>query len=194
MKTQNKGRWFDILGFILIIFLVLDVIFLTLQNKSLKDDLSNMTMARETLHPGETVDSFTIINFNGDSTQIRYSDRGEKYLLFILSTTCPHCEKNIDKWKELARTADKQSCKIIGVSLDSLVGTKLYHEKMGLNFDLFVSDTSFVRKYKIIGVPETILIGKNGIVEKTWQGELRTEEVSEIQHLIGASRQQITNP
>ncbi len=42
------------------------------------------------------------------------------------------------------------------------------------------NDTSFHRKYRMIGVPETTVISGNGIVEGTWLGELNAEQSEQI--------------
>lgn len=125
---------------------------------------------------------------DGDASEISYDDPTKKYLLFVLSTTCPHCEKTLVNWKEIALSKSAEKCNIFGISMHDLEKTKQYLATKDVGFYLVSvgADTSFGRKYKISGVPETILIKGGGLVEKVWIGELSVEQTKEIKKLMGA--------
>lgn len=183
---MNK-KWSIAIIFLLMIFLTVDVILLTIQNRNLKSQLDAITARPEQLKAGERVESFNVKTLDGSITQIDYADSTTKYLFFILSTSCPFCEKNLAAWKNVVAMNQKNIYKIIGISIDDLEKTKNYIATKDVSFYLTsIADTSFLRKYKISSVPETILINGNGIVEKVWAGKLSEKQSNEIHSLISA--------
>src|SRR5262249_51273408 len=95
--------------------------------------------------------------------------------------------KTVPVWNAIARLKN-DNCDIIGISVHSLEETKKFLSSKDVGFYAVSveSDTSFGRKYKIPGVPETILVDANGVVEKSWVGELRPDETKEIEDMMGA--------
>ena len=116
-----------------------------------------------------------------------YLDSTKKSLFFILSTTCPHCFKNLKKWNEIAENTDSLRCTVLGISTNDLERTRKYQDTVSLKFQLSaIADTSFFRKYKVSAYPETILIDSKGFVGGAWVGELSDEEIKEIQSLLNS--------
>ena len=188
-----KNRWWTLLSCFIIALLSVDVVLLTFQNKQLKSLLSVTTLQGqvESLKPGERVEPFKIQQLDGKTRELNYTDPSLKYLLFVLSTTCPHCENNLARWKTVAETPGGNGrCTIIGLFLNSLNETIKYATEKNPSFYIasVAPDTSFLRKYKISGVPITILVTGFGVVEKTWVGELSQEQTKEIQTLMFVSR------
>ena len=189
-QVQKKRNWIQLLSFFVIIGLTFEVVLLTLQNRDLKNALSAMTTVGqvEPLKPGERVEAVKVQTFDGNTTELKYDDPAKKYLLFVLSTTCPHCEKTLVNWQAITETNKEGKCYIIGVSLHNLDETRDYvtAKKIGFYIVSAAADTSFNRRYKISGVPETILVKSDGSVEKVWIGELTEDQTKEIQTLMGA--------
>lgn len=185
----KKNRWKQIVNFTVIGFLVVEVVLLMLQNRELKTQFNTMIKGQfntDTLNVGERVENFEMMRMNNTPLGITYLDSTKKYLFFVFSTTCPYCEKNLEHWKYLEGDNHDESLRIIWLSIHDLDKTREYVGKKNLNFDIAVADTSFSRKYKIGGVPKTILIKGNGTVEKVWTGVLDAEKMKEIQTLTGA--------
>jgi peroxiredoxin len=91
-------------------------------------------------------------------------------------------------WKDIASAAN-ETVSIFGISINNFEQTKEYASTKDIGFYLVsVADTSFGRKYKISGVPETILIEGNSTVEKVWIGELSKESLDDIKVLTGAPK------
>ena len=186
---MKKINWLQVVTLVIIGLLMIEVVILTIQNRELKTAISNLTQSQtEPLKHGEKVEPFKIQTLSGDTAEFTYSDTKKRYLLFVLSTKCPHCEKNLPLWKEIANTAN-ETVNIFGISLDNFEQTKEYASIKDIGFYLAsVADTSFGRKYKIGGVPETILIDGNSKVEKVWIGELSKESLNDIKILMGAPK------
>ena len=186
-RQKNVGTK---IGYLLILFLTAEVILLTYQNRELKQELKNLvaaTQPMESLKPGERVEPFNVKTLDGGLSEVRYADPAKKYLLLVLSTTCPHCAKTLPVWDVIARNRPNNA-DVLGISVHDVDHTKKYVEESKINFYVVSVDTSFYRKYKISGVPETILVSGDGTVEKSWIGELTADQSTEIQNLMGASK------
>jgi peroxiredoxin len=186
--NEIKKKWFQILTLLVILSLSIEVVWLSVQNRRMKLMLSSLTPAHqvEPLKAGERVGPVRLQLIGGGTTELKYDEPKNKHLLFIFSTTCPHCEKTMPAWDTIAQKTSSNNCSIIGISVDSIRQTTEYVLKKKLAFYVSsVSDSGFIKNYKIPGWPETILVESGGIVQKTWVGELSPEQIAEINTLLG---------
>jgi hypothetical protein len=95
-RTQPKWIQWILLGFVLL--LSVEVVLLIRQNKDLKDTIQNLTNASqpEPIKPGERAMPVKLQKLDGNFTELDFASPARKHSLFVLSTTCPHCEKHID--------------------------------------------------------------------------------------------------
>jgi peroxiredoxin len=187
---KKKTDWMQLISFVLIVILTLEVILLILQNRELKKQLTEITTrkAPPLLKAGDIVNDFTAVALDGTTERISYGDPSKKYLFFIFSTTCPFCVKTLDKWNEIAKNNRNSDCIITGISTHDLERTKKYVSEKNPSFTVLSADTSFQRSYKIFGVPQTTLIKGNGTVEKSWNGALTDQQVNEVDSLLNTSK------
>jgi len=174
---------------LLMLFLGIEDVVLVLQNRNLKEKINQLTNRKiELLTPGDRVEDVRAVSLNGDEVRLSYSDSAKKYLLLVFSTTCPHCEKNIPIWSEITRD-NQDKCNYVGISTSSLEDTRKFVSMKSISFPTVsvANDTSLGRKYKIVGLPLTILLTRLGVVEKVWMGELTIGQKKEIAQLIGQS-------
>ena len=188
--------WLKYSSYLLNVVCSIVCILLFAQNKELRQTLASTTTVAqvEPLQAGEKVEAFTITTLDGATRQIAYADPTRKYLFFVLSTSCPHCERTLPLWKSLAEIND-DNCYILGISLQNLDETMKYFSTKDVGFYIVSvkNDTSFSRKYKISGVPATILVNGNGIVERAWIGALTQEQTTEIRNLMSAATALVSN-
>lgn len=186
-----RRNWFQILSVVMIVFLILEVALLILQNRDLRAQLS-VSANKEMMEPlkhGEKVGTIKIETLNEEMSEISYADPRKKYLLFVFSTTCPHCEKNFVNWQMIADKGNRMHCVIRGISVHDFESTRKYMETKKPNFDVVVlADTSFKSRYRVNGVLETILVNGDGALEKIWIGELTNEQTKEIQILMSSPK------
>ena len=184
-----KSDLLRIAGVFLLIALTIEVVLLFVQNRSLKSALNELAGSpRDTLKQGERLEPFTVRTMDGQVVRFGYADSTKHYLLFVLGTRCPHCEKNLGGWNSLAEYSRQNAVTVFGLSLDDLEATRQYVTRGDVRFYLTaLADTSFTRKYKIYGVPETMLVSGKGILERMWRGELSADQLLEIQQLARAS-------
>mgnify|MGYP005843856329 CR=1 FL=1 len=186
MRQNLKEKpWFLIVSFIMIILLSGEVVLLAIQNKKLKATIESFTNPTYLLKTGDKAESINVKTLNGYEDSITYNDSTKRYLLFILSTNCPHCLNNLPKWKEIAYSQYTENVDIFGISISELEETKKYYYEKDVSFNLLVPDTSFSRKYKISGVPLTLMVSGSGFIDKSWIGELNENQVNEIKGLLG---------
>jgi peroxiredoxin len=150
----------------------------------------SLGMTADALQPGDHVKPIKLQTMGGSVSELKYDDPGKKYLLFVLSTTCPHCEKNLDRWKAINERNRQGNCEIVGISIHDFKATRKYVEEKDPGFYITsaAADTSFHRGYKLVGVPETILLKGDGSVQKVWIGELSADQTSEIEALLETAR------
>jgi peroxiredoxin len=188
----KKAGWFQLITYLAILLLAAEVILLAIQNRDLKKALSSMSVVSqvEPLKAGDRVEAFKLQTMDGNVNELNYADPAKKYLLFILSTTCPHCEKTLPVWSDIVAKNSNDNCSIIGVSIHPIDQTIKFAADKKITFYLAsaAKDTSFYRKYRIPGVPETILLDGSGIVQRTWVGELNPEQAEEIENLTAANK------
>jgi peroxiredoxin len=186
----RKIRGAQFAAYLLTVFLAIDVVLLTIENRKLKESLESKSniKIRTPLQTGDIVESIKLQTLEGKTTELVYSKLNQKHLFFVLSTTCPHCLNNLHKWGTIYSKKYSNECDIMGIAIDNLERIRDYVFEKDVSFYVVsvAIDTSFSRKYKITGVPETILIKGNGEVEKVWMGELTNEQTDEIIRLLDA--------
>jgi hypothetical protein len=107
--NEIKKKWFQILTLLVILSLSIEVVWLSVQNRRMKLMLSSLTPAHqvEPLKAGERVGPVRLQLIGGGTTELKYDEPKNKHLLFIFSTTCPHCEKTMPAWESMSRRGKK---------------------------------------------------------------------------------------
>ena len=99
---------------------------------------------------------------------------GSKLLIITFSPGCPACQANQEGWKKLANTLEQKGARVLWVSRDPIEVTREYCLKHGIPLVDAVADPPY-RTYLQLGlarVPNTVLVGPGGTVEKVWVGRL----------------------
>jgi peroxiredoxin len=154
---------------------------LTLQNRELKIRLA-MVVDKQVLRPGEIVPAFSAIYLNNEQCQIQYQGGIAKTLLFVFSTKCDACRKNLPHWADIVRMVQqRKDCRVIGVSLNELDNSRKFVESHSITFPIVVpSDSVFPREYKVSATPQTILVDSTGLVQNIWTGVLDSLKDTEV--------------
>jgi peroxiredoxin len=186
-----KRTWLALLPWVIIPLLSVQVILLTIQNTRLKVILTSMTPfgnPSPLLKSGEHVGPVSLRTLGGSSSELRYEHSKQKYLLFVFSTTCPHCEKTLPIWQSIADSNKDTAVVILGISIQSVDQTREYVLRKQPHFYVASTDSTFASRYNIAGVPETVLIDSGGIVEQIWEGELKKQDAEDIGRLLHANK------
>ena len=143
-------------------------IFLFLQNRRLNEALAPQ------ITEGTQLRMLAGIAFDGRLEPVTLPSAGSKLLIITFSPGCPACQANQDGWMKLASALEQKSVRVLWVSRDPIEITRDYCTKHGIRLSDTLADPPY-RTFAQLGlarVPNTLLVGANGTVEKVWPGRL----------------------
>lgn len=190
-KTIETLLWLAALG------LVAENVVLFRQNRSLQEAVAPQIAA------GTQLRMLSGLTLDGRIVPVGFPALGSKLLILTFSPGCPACQANQAKWMSLANTlGQKGVIRVSWVSRDPIEVTKEYCLKHGIPLSDVLADPPY-RTYAQLGlarVPNTVLVGAGGTVEKVWAGRLdqggwdtlyayfgeRQEKATSVQSAVGA--------
>lgn len=141
-------------------------------------------IGRENYQPvitGSDAPDFTARTESGEVVAL--SDyRGKVVLVNVWATWCPPCIEEMPSLQRLYEALDDPDFEILAVSVDSRAGELNrtgreggdvwgYGEQLGLTFPLVHdADARIQQLYQTTGVPETFIVGRNGVIYKKVAG------------------------
>ena len=114
------------------------------------------------------------LSLDGRLEPVTLPQAGSKLLIITFSPGCPACPANQDGWMKLASTLEQKGVRVLWVSRDPIEITRDYCVKHGIPLSDTLADPPY-RTYAQLGlarVPNTVLVGAEGRVEKVWAGRL----------------------
>jgi len=198
--TQPKSRFSKVMEIFLWLAglgVLAENIFLFRQNRHLSEALAPQITA------GTQLRMLAGIAFDGRLEPVILPAAGSKLLIITFSPGCPACQANQDGWMRLANTLERKGVRVLWVSRDPIEITRDYCVKHGIALSDTLADPPF-RTFAQLGlarVPNTLLVGAEGRVEKVWAGRLdqagwnamfsyfgeRQEAASPLQSKVGAN-------
>ena len=99
---------------------------------------------------------------------------GQVVLLNLWATWCAPCRVEMPSIQNLHDAYASRGLKVVAVSVDA-GGTeqqiRSFTDSLGLTFEILHEPTGGIqRKYRTTGVPETVLIGRDGVIRKRVRG------------------------
>ncbi len=143
-------------------------ILLFLQNRRLNEALAPQITA------GTQLQMLAGIAFDGRLEPVALPAAGSKLLIITFSPGCPACQANQDGWMRLASALEQRGVRVLWVSRDPIEVTRDYCLEHGIRLSETLSDPPY-RTFAQLGlarVPNTLLVGAEGRVEKVWAGRL----------------------
>ena len=141
-------------------------------------------IGRENYQPiitGAEAPDFQVLDLSGNAVSL--SDyEGRVVLLNVWATWCAPCKHEMPSMQRLYDALEGTDFEILAVSVDARVGEadafgrpggdlRAFADEMGLTFSILHNpDGSIQRTYQTTGVPETFLIGKDGLIYKKVAG------------------------
>ena len=161
-KDRNKKRLsFQTITLIVLLAIGVGFIFL-LQTKDSNFSLSGQSQFER----GKPAPDFSLPNLNG--TMISLADyKGKVVLLNIWATWCPPCVEEMPSMEKLFQVLNEEGLEILAVSIDAsgLKAVGPFMKKHKLNFPALIDPSGTTQGlYRTTGVPESIIIDKNGII------------------------------
>jgi peroxiredoxin len=198
--TQPKSRFNKVMEIFLWLAglgVLAENIFLFQQNRHLSEALAPQITA------GTQLQMLAGLTFDGRLEPAALPAAGSKLLIITFSPGCPACQANQDGWMRLASTLEQKGVRVLWVSRDPIEITRDYCLKHGIRLSDTLADPPS-RTFAQLGlarVPNTLLVGANGTVEKVWAGRLdqagwntmfayfgeRQEKASSLRSQVGAN-------
>jgi peroxiredoxin len=126
------------------------------------------------LAAGDDAPAYAAPVLDGDTLDLR-SLRGQPVLLNVWATWCPPCREEMPGLQALHQQYVARGLRVIGVSVDSRGAEdaiRAFLHDASVSFTILHDDADAVsRDFRTIGVPETFLIDRNGVVLRRWIGK-----------------------
>lgn len=161
------------------------------QNIDLRKQLAagarTLDLTTNVLRPGDVVSAVTATDLGGLPYQLEYNKDVRHRLLLFFSPNCPYCDQQSPLWRDMLDKVDTTRFTVVGVVSDKenkqLVsahadGAGYFKTKTPLPI-LFFDDES-LGTYKLTATPTTLLIDKDGRVERAWVGKWDESRATEV--------------
>jgi peroxiredoxin len=169
--TQRKSRFnkvMEVLLWLAGLGVLAENIFLFLQNRHLSEALAPQITA------GTQLQMLSGVALDGRLEPVTLPSADSKLLIITFSPSCPACQANQDGWMRLASTLEQRGVRVLWVSRDPIEITRDYCLKHDIHLFDTLADPPY-RTFAQLGlarVPNTLLVGAEGRVEKVWAGRL----------------------
>ncbi len=122
---------------------------------------------------------FTLERLDGGAVRLR-DLRGKAVLLNFWATWCGPCREEMPLLAEIYRAYHPQGLEVLGVNLtaqDDLAEVRRFVEAFDLPFPILLDHNGRVeRAYALFGVPTTVFINREGIIQRVVVGALKSRE------------------
>ncbi|WP_428386719.1 TlpA family protein disulfide reductase [Mucisphaera sp.] len=129
--------------------------------------------AQEANHPllGRQAPPFTLPNMDGEPLRLNQL-KGEIVVLDFWATWCPPCVAAMPELQKLHERYADQGVRIIGVNLgEDRATAQRFIDQKNLTFDFVLDERRRTsRPYRISGIPQTVFIDREGIVQAVHVG------------------------
>ena len=141
---------------------------------------------------GADAPEFQVLDVRGDPVSLDDYD-GQVVLLNIWATWCAPCRAEMPSMERLYQQFSQDDFEIAAVSVDAPVGQfdfggmpggnpVAFADSLELTFPILLDPEGGIRRtYATTGVPESFLIGRDGIIYKHYAGETRWDSESNVE-------------
>jgi peroxiredoxin len=138
---------------------------------------------------GSAAPEFRAVTTDSAATPRTFADyRGKVTLINIWATWCGPCEQEMPMLQKIWTEFRDQGVQLVAVSVDApgMEGViREFKTKYGITFDvLYDADARIKLDYMTTGVPESFLVGKDGIIRYKQIGEIRAPDEQQIRALL----------
>ena len=167
--TSGKlGKTVEVLLWIAALAVLAVNVALFRENRRLRENTAPQIVA------GAQLQMLSGLALDGHVVPVSVPAMDAKLMLFTFSPGCPACQENQERWAKLANELEQKGVRVLWVSRDPVDVTREYCLKHGIPAADAVADPPY-RTYLQLGlarVPNTVLVGPGGTVEKVWAGRI----------------------
>jgi peroxiredoxin len=129
---------------------------------------------------GDIVPPFKSQNLSGEAAEISYNGTS-KYLLYIFSPACDTCQREIPTINKLDPRFQESGYQIKGISIDSMDKSRQYLQGKTVAFEvLLMPNMAVQRTYRVVSIPQVMLVSAKGQVEWVHNGDLSNDDLSSL--------------
>jgi peroxiredoxin len=128
----------------------------------------------------------------GDKEASLASLRGSVVLLNTFATWCAPCRAEMPDFEVFYRRYRDRGLEVVGVNVDEGEADERvarFIEKMGISFTIWRDPRNrFSKRFHVLGVPETLLIDRDGMILRHWNGPMdpgAPENLAAIEGALG---------
>jgi peroxiredoxin len=105
--------------------------------------------------------------------------RGKVVLLNFWATWCGPCQLEMPQFSRWQRQYGSQGLAVVGISMDDDEGpVRKLVQKLKIDYPVAMGDAALGKRYgDVLGLPETFLIDRNGVIRAQFQGEADLKKV-----------------
>jgi peroxiredoxin len=125
------------------------------------------------LTPGMPVPQFSRPDFAGNPVEMS-AYRGKVVLIDFWASWCAPCLVEMPHLIHLQNRYRSRGLRVIGISMDDSAGAaKAVVGRFPFNYPLLLGDTKLGLRFGgILGLPEEMLVGRDGKILHVWRGEI----------------------
>jgi peroxiredoxin len=146
------------------------------------DPATNTKQTGEAPVVGKPAPDFTLNKMGSESVTLS-NLRGKRVILNFWASWCKPCKTEMPDLKEVARKHEEKVL-TYGINLTADDQQELAEKmilELGLTFpNLFDTDGSVGKAYRIISVPTTLVIDENGIIAERIDGQLSRQAIEDL--------------
>lgn len=131
--------------------------------------VSFINLSRKTLIVvGDSAPAFTFPGLDGNTVSLT-DYKGKVVFLNIWATWCPPCKEEMPSMEKLYQQLKGEDFEILAVSVDASGAEDVgpFVKELGLSFPVLLdSEGTMLNLYGTTGLPESFIIGKEGVIEE----------------------------
>jgi peroxiredoxin len=185
-KATRKAGSFDLAFIIMVIAVVialLCIVRLSRTQAAMKRSMAEVEgtiSGPQSCQPGDVVPSFRTRDLLGEPAEIAF-DGTLKYLLFIFSPGCSECQREIPEFNKLSARFQAKGYVVRAISIGSIQESAQYLKDKELDFETLIMPNMAIRRtYRVVSIPETLVVSSKGVVEWVRYGVLTTADTSDL--------------
>ena len=184
MEPRFTGfKWIRLVLYLLLSIGVGGILALVVTQNRVGDERSSNTTLTLTSAP-----DFSVPLYTGGTGEFTLSDhRGHPVVVNFWSSWCSPCRAEFPGLQAIANKYKADGVVVIGVNVqDTEEDARAFLDEQGTTFKAGPDNTGMVaHDYKLMGLPSTFFISRDGILSKDWVGEIDEEKLSEfVEELI----------
>jgi len=194
MFNWLKAPSLSAVSWVLVAMLTVCNVLLARQNQKFRALVQEME-SEQKIQIGDALGPLSASDLSGQPTVVRFDENKLGTVVLFSSTTCPFCKKQNPNWNRLIRDVDRAKYDVVELFRANETRSQVagYLRTNGLDNEaavkfFFVAE-DFLKQKKLNTTPITLIVGRNGLVERAWFGLWNPSQLAEVNSSLSLSIQ-----